>query len=148
MSELKQRITEAMKDAMRAKHKERLGTIRLMMSEIKRIEVDERIELDDARIITILDKMLKQRRDSISQFEKAERQDLADKEKYEVQVIQEFMPEALTEAEISDLIERAINQTNASSMKDMGALMGILRPQLQGKADMGQVSQLIKTRLS
>ncbi len=148
MSELKQRITEAMKDAMRAKDKERLGTIRLMMSEFKRIEVDERVDLDDARIITILDKMLKQRRDSISQFEKADRQDLADKEKYEVQVIQEFMPEALTEAEINDLIEQAINQTNASSMKDMGALMGILRPQLQGKADMGQVSQLIKSRLS
>ncbi len=148
MSELKQRITEAMKDAMRAKDKDRLGAIRLMLSEIKRIEVDERIELADERIITILDKMLKQRRDSISQFEKAERQDLADKEKAEIKVIQEFMPAALSEAEINQLIDQAVSATQASSMKDMGALMGILRPQLQGKADMAQVSQLIKSRLS
>ncbi len=148
MSELKQRITEAMKDAMRAKDKDRLGTIRLMLSEIKRIEVDERIELADERIITILDKMLKQRRDSISQFEKAERQDLADKEKAEIKVIQEFMPTALSEAEINQLIDQAVSASQASSMKDMGALMGILRPQLQGKADMAQVSKLIKSRLS
>ena len=148
MSELKQRITEAMKDAMRAKDKDRLGAIRLMLSEIKRIEVDERIELADERIITILDKMLKQRRDSISQFEKAERLDLADKEKAEIKVIQEFMPAALSEAEINQLIDQAVSATQASSMKDMGALMGILRPQLQGKADMAQVSQLIKSRLS
>lgn len=148
MSELKQRITEAMKDAMRAKDKERLGAIRLMMSEFKRIEVDERIELDDARIIAVLDKMLKQRRDSITQFEKADRQDLADKEKAEVAVIQEFMPEALSEDEINGLIDQAISTTGASSMKEMGALMGILRPQLQGKADMAEVSRLIKSRLT
>lgn len=147
MSELKQRITDAMKDAMRAKDKERLGTIRLMMAEFKRIEVDERIELDDARIIAVLDKMLKQRRDSIKQFEAAERQDLADKEATEVQVIQEFMPAALSEAEIEQLIEQAVASTGASSMKDMGALMGIIRPQVQGKADMGQVSQMVKARL-
>lgn len=147
MSELKQRITDAMKEAMRAKDKERLGTIRLMMSEFKRIEVDERIELDDARVIAVLDKMLKQRRDSIKQFEAAERQDLADKEATEVQVIQEFMPAALSEAEIEQLIEQAVASTGASSMKDMGALMGIIRPQVQGKADMGQVSQMVKARL-
>lgn len=147
MSELKQRITDAMKDAMRAKDKERLGTIRLMMAEFKRIEVDERIELDDARVIAVLDKMLKQRRDAIKQFETAGRQDLADKEAAEVQVIQEFMPAALSEAEIEQLIEQAIASTGASSMKDMGALMGIIRPQVQGKADMGQVSQMVKARL-
>ncbi|MCB1661123.1 MAG: GatB/YqeY domain-containing protein [Pseudomonadales bacterium] len=146
MSELKQRITEAMKVAMRAKDKERLGAIRLMLSEFKRIEVDERIELDEARILAVLDKMLKQRRDSIQQFEKAQRQDLADIEIAEIKVIQEFMPAALSQAEITQLIDQAIASTGASSIKDMGALMAVLKPQLQGKADMGQVSQLIKNR--
>lgn len=148
MSELKQRISEAMKEAMRAKDKERLGAIRLMMAEFKRIEVDERIELDDTRVLAVLDKMLKQRRDSIQQFEKADRQDLADKEAAEVAVIQEFMPAALSEEEINQLIDEAIAATGASSMKDMGALMGTLKPKLQGRADMGQVSQLIKSRLA
>jgi len=146
MSELKQRITEAMKVAMRAKDKERLGAIRLMLSEFKRIEVDERIELDEARILAVLDKMLKQRRDSIQQFEKAQRQDLADIEIAEIKVIQEFMPAALSQAEITQLIDQAIASTGANSIKDMGALMTVLKPQLQGKADMGQVSQLIKSR--
>ena len=146
MSELKQRITEAMKVAMRAKDKERLGAIRLMLSEFKRIEVDERIELDEARILAVLDKMLKQRRDSIQQFEKAQREDLADIEIAEIKVIQEFMPAALSQAEITQLIDQAIASTGASSIKDMGALMAVLKPQLQGKADMGQVSQLIKNR--
>ncbi|MCF7981823.1 MAG: GatB/YqeY domain-containing protein [Pseudomonadales bacterium] len=148
MSELKQRLTDEMKVAMRAKDKARLGAIRLMLSELKRVEVDERIELDDARIITILDKMLKQRRDSIQQFEKAERQDLADIEVAELKIIQEFMPAALSAEEIDQLIDQAIASTGASTIKDMGALMGVLKPQLQGKADMGQVSQLIKNRLN
>ena len=148
MSELKQRITDAMKDAMRAKDKERLGAVRLMLAEFKRIEVDERIELDEARILAVLDKMLKQRRDSIQQFEAANRQDLADKEIAEVSVIQEFMPAALSETEINQLVADAITQSGASSMKDMGAVMGILKPQLQGRADMGQVSKQIKALLN
>jgi|TARA_B110000495_G_C22859962_1_gene501442 uncharacterized protein len=148
MSELKGQITAAMKDAMRAKDKPRLGTIRLILADLKRIEVDERIELDDERIITIMDKMLKQRRDSISQFEAADRQELADIEKAEVIVIQSFMPASLSNEEIEQLLDAAIANTGASSMKDMGAVMGQLRPQLQGRADMAEVSKLIKARLS
>lgn len=148
MSELKQRISDAMKDAMRAKDKVRLQAIRLIMAEFKRIEVDERIELDDSRVIAVLDKMLKQRRDSIQQFAQANRQDLVDQEAAEVKVIQEFMPAALSEAEIDVLIDEAITSTGATSMKEMGAVMGLLKPKLQGKADMGQVSQRIKNRLT
>lgn len=148
MSELKQRISDAMKDAMRAKDKVRLQAIRLIMAEFKRIEVDERIELDDSRIIAVLDKMLKQRRDSIQQFTQANRQDLVDQEAAEIEVIQEFMPAALSEAEIDTLIDEAIAATGAASMKEMGAVMGLLKPKLLGKADMGQVSQRIKNRLS
>ncbi len=148
MPELKQRITEAMKDAMRAKDKSRLGAVRLILAELKRIEVDERIELDDTRVLAVLDKMLKQRRDSISQYEAADRQDLADVEHAEVAVIQEFMPAALGESEIAEIIEQAVVSTGASSMRDMGAVMGIIKPQLQGRADMGKVSQLVKARLA
>ena len=148
MSELKGQITAAMKDAMRAKDKPRLGTIRLILADLKRIEVDERIELDDERIITIMDKMLKQRRDSISQFEAANRQELADIEKAEITVIQSFMPASLSSEEIEQLVDAAITNTGASSMKDMGSVMGLLRPQLQGRADMAEVSKLIKARLS
>jgi len=148
MSELKSQITSAMKDAMRAKDKPRLGTIRLILAELKRIEVDERIELDDDRIIVVMDKMLKQRRDSISQFEAADRQELADIEKAEVAVIQDFLPTALTEEEIAQLVDDAIASTGAEGMKDMGKVMGPLKPQLQGRADMAEVSKLIKARLS
>lgn len=148
MSDLKHRINEAMKDAMRAKDNPLRDCIRLMMAEFKRIEVDERIELDDTRVLAVLDKMLKQRRDSISQFEQAGRQDLADKEAYEVSVIQAFMPAALTEDEIKNLIEQAIESTGASSMKEMGAVMAFLKPRAQGRADMAQVSQQIKKRLT
>ena len=147
MSELKQRITDAMKDAMRARDKQRLGTVRLILSEIKRIEVDERIELDDTRVLAVLDKMLKQRRDSIKQFQAADRNDLADIEIAEVSVVQEFMPAALNEAEIEQMIAAAIAQTGASSMKDMGKVMGVLKPQMQGRADMGAVSKQIKAAL-
>lgn len=147
MSELKSQITDAMKAAMRAKEKDRLGTIRMILAELKRIEVDERIELDDARVMTVLDKMLKQRRDSISQFEAAGRQELADIEKAEVTVIQDFLPAALSEEEISQLVDDAITSTGAEGMKDMGKVMGILKPEMQGRADMGEVSKLIKTRL-
>jgi len=148
MSELKSQITDAMKAAMRAKEKERLGTIRMILAELKRIEVDERIELDDARILTILDKMLKQRRDSVSQFEAAGRQELADVEKAEISVIQDFLPTALSEEEIGQLVDDAIASTGAEGMKDMGKVMGLLKPQMQGRADMGEVSKLIKARLA
>jgi uncharacterized protein YqeY len=148
MSDLKSQLKDAQKAAMRAKDKARLTVIRGMLAAIKRIEVDERIELDDARILTVLDKMLKQRRDSISQFEAANRNDLADQEKYEMGVIQEFLPAQLTSAEIEALIETTIAATGASSMQDMGKVMGQLKPQLQGRADLGKVSAQIKASLS
>lgn len=148
MSTLKDSIKDAMKAAMRAKEKERLGTIRMIQAEIKRIEVDERIDVDDQRILAILDKMCKQRRDSISQFEEAGRDELAAIERTEMAVIQEFLPAALSEAEINELIEQAVASSGAESPRDMGKVMGILKPQLQGRADMGPVSQLIKARLS
>ena len=147
-SKLKSQIVEAMKAAMRAKDKERLGTVRLMLAEFKRVEVDERIELDDQRVLTILDRMLKQRRDAANQFRQGNREDLAAKEDQEVLVIQEFLPSQLSAAELDSLIDDAIASTGASSMKDMGALMGQLKPQLQGRADMGAVSKQIKARLS
>ena len=143
---MKSQLTDAMKEAMRAKNKERLGAIRLILAEIKRIEVDERIEIDDARVLTVLDKMVKQRRDSITQYESAGRQELADIEIAEINVIQDFLPTALTEEEINQLVQTAISETGASSMADMGKVMGILRPQLQGRADTGAVSGLVKSR--
>lgn len=145
---LKARLTEAMKAAMRAQEKARLGAIRLMLAEIKRVEVDERIELDDARVLAILDKMIKQRRDSIQQFESAGRTDLVDIEAGELAVIQEFLPQALGEAELELLIDDAMRESGAVAMKDMGKVMAILKPQVQGRADMGLVSQRIKARLA
>ncbi len=144
---LKDRLQEEMKNAMRSKDKERLGVIRLIMAAIKQREVDERITLDDAQVLAVFDKMLKQRRESISQFAQAGRDDLAAKEAAEVEVIQQFMPEALSEAELDKIIEAAIAESGATSIKDMGKLMGILRPQVQGKADMGEVSSKVKARL-
>ncbi|WP_415890297.1 GatB/YqeY domain-containing protein [Neptuniibacter sp. SY11_33] len=148
MSELKQQITNEMKAAMRAKDKERLKTIRMMLAELKRIEVDERIELDDTRVLAVLDKMSKQRRDSISQFEEAARMDLADAERQELEVIKTFLPQPLTDEEIADLVKQAAEQSGAQSMQDMGKVMGILKPQIQGRADMGTVSKLVKSQLS
>jgi uncharacterized protein YqeY len=136
-----------MKDAMRAKDKPRLGAIRLIQAEIKRIEVDERIEIDGARILAILDKMVKQRRDSINQYETAGRQELADIEIAEINVIQDFLPAALSDAEISAMVAAAVTETGASSMADMGKVMGILKPQIQGRADGGAVSGLVKAAL-
>lgn len=144
---IKADITEAMKTAMKAKDKERLAAIRLMLADFKRIEVDERIEIDDDRALVILDKMLKQRRDSIKQYQDAGRQELADKEQAEIDVIQSFMPAPLTEAELEALIADAVASTGAQSMQDMGKVMAILKPQLQGRADMAAVSKLIKARL-
>lgn len=148
MSELKQQITEAMKDAMRAKEKARLGTIRLILAELKRIEVDERIELDDARVLAVLDKMNKQRRDSITQFDAAGRDDLAAIEREEMEVIATFLPAALSEDDINALIQDAIATTGATGMQDMGKVMGLLKPRVQGRADMGEVSKKIKAQLS
>ena len=144
---LKAQINEAMKAAMRAKEKERLGTIRLVLAEIKKVEVDERIDPDDVRVTSILDKMVKQRRDSIKQFTDAGRDELAAKEQNEIEVIQEFLPQPLSAEEIASLIEEAIASTGAASMQDMGKVMGLLKPQMAGRADMGKVSGLIKQRL-
>jgi uncharacterized protein YqeY len=135
-----------MKTAMKAKDKERLSAIRLILADFKRIEVDERIDIDDARALVILDKMLKQRRDSIKQYADAGRQELADKEQAEVDVIQSFLPTPLSDAELNELIAAAIAETGAESMKDMGKVMAILKPQVQGRADVAAVSQAIKAR--
>lgn len=148
MSTLKQQITDEMKAAMRAKDKERLGTIRMILSELKRIEVDERIELDDARVLAVLDKMSKQRRDSATQYDDAGRADLADVERRELEVIKTFLPQPLTEQELADIISAAITDTGVQSMQDMGKVMAIVKPQVQGRADMGAVSKLVKEQLT
>ena len=145
---MKVQINDAMKAAMRAKDKSRLNAIRLIQADIKRIEVDERIEIDDARVLSILDKMVKQRRDSIAQYESAGRQELADVEIAEINVIQDFLPAALTDQEIAAIVKSAIDQVGASSMADMGKVMGIIKPQIQGRADAGAVSGLIKAALT
>ncbi len=145
---MKNTLKDAMKEAMRAKDKPRLSAIRLVQAEIKRVEVDERIDIDDARVLAILDKMVKQRRDSIAQYEAAGRQELAEIEIAEINVIQDFLPTALTDAEIAELVQNAISQTGAASMADMGKVMGILRPQVQGRADTGAVSGLVKAALN
>lgn len=145
---LKTRLTEEMKAAMRSKDKERLGVIRLVLSAIKQREVDERIELDDTQVLVVLEKMLKQRRDSIEQFRNGNREDLAVKEEFEVGILQEYMPAALSEQEIDAILEEIITATGASSIKDMGKVMAQLKPRIQGKADMGSVSQKIKARLA
>lgn len=149
MSEsLKPQLQTDMKSSMKSGDKNRLGVIRLMLAAIKQIEVDERIELDDTRVIAVLDKMAKQRRESITQFDQAGRDDLSAIERAELKIIREYLPEALSEAEINQLVEQTIAATGAASIKDMGKVMGMLKPKLQGRADMGQVSQLIKSRLS
>jgi uncharacterized protein YqeY len=141
-------IRAAMKAAMRAKDKERLSTVRLILAEFKRIEVDERIEIDDARALAVLDKMVKQRRDSAEQYTNADRPELADKENAEITVIQEFLPTQLDEAELNALIDAAIAASDASGMAAMGSVMGQLKPQIQGRADVGAVSKLVKQRLT
>ena len=144
---LKERIQQDMKDAMRAADKPRLGTIRLILAAIKQIEVDGRKDLDDTGITIVLDRMVKQRRESISQFEKAGRTDLVDQEAAELAIIQTYLPEPLSESELNALIDEAMAQTGASSIKDMGKVMALLKPGLQGRADMGAVSAMIKARL-
>jgi len=144
---LKERIQQDMKDAMRAGDKSRLGTIRLMLAAIKQKEVDDRKDLDDAEVTLVLDKMVKQRRESVSQFEKAGRADLVEQETAELAVIQSYLPEPLGESELNTLIDAAMAQTGATSIRDMGKVMALLKPDLQGRADMGAVSALIKARL-
>jgi uncharacterized protein YqeY len=144
---LKQRVQEDMKTALKAGEKRRLGVVRLILAAIKQREIDERIELDDTQVLMVLDKMVKQRRDSVSQYSAAGREDLAEVERYEIEVCQGYLPKALTESEIADLINAAIAATGATGMKDMGKVMAELRPQVQGRADMGAVSALIKQRL-
>lgn len=136
-----------MKDAMRAQNKERLATIRLVLAAIKQIEVDQRIELDDAGVLAVLDKMVKQRRESIKQYEAASRQDLADKEAAEIAVIQAYLPERLSEAELTALIAEGIAETGAEGIAGMSKVMAWLKPKVQGRADMGAVSALIKAKL-
>jgi uncharacterized protein YqeY len=147
-SALKQQITNDMKTAMKAKDKHRLDVIRLMLAALKQREVDERIELTDADILTILDKMVKQRRDSIKQYSDAGRQDLADVEAAEIDVIQFYLPEQLSEQEIADMVAAAMTETNANAMSDMGKVMAVLKPKLQGRADIGQISKLVKNQLN
>lgn len=148
MSALKNRINEAMKSSMKAKDKERTGVLRMILAECKRIEVDERIELSDDRVLAILDKMTKQRRDSAQQYQDANRPELAEKENYEISVISEFLPEALSPQELESIVEKALADSGASGPGDMGKVMGLVKPQVQGRADMTAVSQLVRQKLN
>ncbi|MBW9264019.1 MAG: GatB/YqeY domain-containing protein [Candidatus Thiodiazotropha sp. (ex. Lucinisca nassula)] len=145
---LKEQILDDVKAAMKAKEKSRLGTLRLITAAIKQREVDERTELDDTQVLAILEKMIKQRRDSIKQYESAGRQELAEQEKSEIAIIETYMPAGLSDDEISAMVDNAIAETNASGMQDMGKVMGLLKPQMQGRADMGKVSGLVKQKLA
>ena len=142
------RVTEQMKIAMKARKKERVAALRLMLAELRNVEIDERIKLDDLRALAILDKMSKQRNDSKAQYREAGRKDLEEKEGFELSVIEEFMPEKLGEKEIVDLVDKAIRETGAEGMQDMGNIMSILKPKVQGKADMSMVSALVKSKLN
>lgn len=146
-SAIQQAINEAVKDAMRAKAKERLTTLRLITAEFKRIEVDERIELDDARVLAVLDKMVKQRRESARQYSENGRPELAEQEQFEIGVIQEYLPQQMSEAELRALVEKTAAELGVSGTADMGKLMGAVKPKVQGRADMGLVSQLVKAQL-
>jgi len=145
---LKTKLTDDMKAAMKGGDKDRLGTIRLINAAIKQREVDERIMLDDAQVLSVLEKMLKQRRDSITQFETANRNDLADKEKAEVAVIQAYLPAQMTPAEVDAAIAAAIAESGAAGPKDMGKVMGLVKPKVAGRTDMGKLSEAIKTKLA
>jgi uncharacterized protein YqeY len=145
---LREQVNEDMKSAMKAREADKLGAIRLLLSEVKRREVDERITLDDAGVIAVVEKMIKQRKDSISQYEKAARQDLADKEKFEIGVLEAYLPQQLSQAEIDAVIAEAVASTGAQSAADMGKVMGVVKPRLAGRADMGKVSGLVKARLT
>jgi len=146
-SPTKDLLDQSVKDAMRAKDRPRLSLLRMATSALKQIEIDERIELDDKRVIATLEKMIKQRKDAATQFDQGERADLAEQERFEITILQEFMPTALSEDEVNTLINNAITETGAGGMKDMGKVMGLLKPLVQGRADMGAVSQKIKSLL-
>jgi uncharacterized protein YqeY len=145
---LRDQLNEDIKSAMKARETERLNALRLLSAAVKQREVDERITLDDAAVITVIEKMIKQRKDSISQYEKAQRQDLADKEKYEISVIETYMPRQLSQAEVEAVVADAVATTGAKSAADMGKVMGVVKAKLAGKADMGRVSALVKAKLA
>lgn len=147
-SRIKVDVENAVKDAMRARDKQRVGALRLITAELKRVEVDERIELDDARVLQVFDKLIKQRKDSLSQYQSAGRDDLAGQEQFEIDLLRQFMPEALDDAAIAALVDEAVAETGATSMKDMAKVMAALRPRVQGRADMGAVSALVKAKLA
>ena len=148
MSDLKIRINDEVKSAMRSKDKDRLLVLRLILSAVKQIEVDERIELDDQRMIAVLDKLSKQHRDSIAQYGKAEREDLVEKEQFQLNIVQEYLPTALSDEELAQMISAAISETGANGMQDMGKVMGILKAKAQGRADMGKLSAQVKSQLA
>jgi len=145
---LREKLNEDIKTAMKAREQEKLAALRLMLSSVKQREVDERITLDDAGVIAVVEKMIKQRKDSIAQFEKAARQDLADKEKYEISVIGAYLPQQLSQAEIDAIVDEAVAAAGAKGPADMGKVMGIVKPRLAGRADMGKVSGLVKAKLA
>jgi len=148
MSELKQRITDDMKSAMKAKDKQALKAVRMILGAVKQREIDDRIELDDAQVLTVIQKMVKQRKDSITQFKEGGRTDLVEVEEAELAIINNYMPEQLSDAEVASAVDKAIADSGADSMKDMGKLMAMLKGRIDGKADMALVSQLIKAKLS
>ena len=144
---LREQLNEDMKAAMKAREAEKLAALRLLLAAVKQREVDERITLDDAQLVAVIEKMIKQRKDSITQYEKAARQDLADKEKFEISVLEGYLPQQLSQAEVDAAVAEAIASTGAKSAADMGKVMGVLKPKLAGRADMGKVSGLVKSRL-
>ena len=145
---LREQLNEDIKNAMKAREQDKLAALRLMLSAVKQKEVDERITLDDAGVVAVVEKMVKQRKDSIAQYEKAQRQDLADKERYEISVIEAYLPKQLSEAEMAAAVDAAIAATGAKGAADMGKVMGVVKPQLAGRADMGKVSAMVKARLA
>ena len=145
---LRDKVNDDMKSAMKAREQEKLGALRLLLAAVKQREVDERITLDDVQLVSVIDKMIKQRKDSIAQYEKAARQDLADKEKYEISVLEAYLPQQMSQAEIDAAVADAIASTGAKGAADMGKVMGVVKPKLAGRADMGQVSALVKARLA
>ena len=145
---LREQLNEDIKTAMKAREADKLAALRLMLSAVKQREVDERVTLDDAGVISVVEKMIKQRKDSISQYEKAARQDLADKERYEISVIEAYLPQQLSAAEIDAIVAEAVASTGAKSAADMGKVMGVVKPKLAGRADMGRVSGLVKAKLA
>ncbi len=145
---LKQRIQDDVKDAMRSKDRQRLSTLRLLTAAIKQREVDERIVLDDAAVTALIEKMARQRKDSIEQYDKAGRQDLIDIETYELELLRAYLPEPMDEAELESLVDKAIDESGASGIRDMGRVMGLLRDRVQGRADLSQVSALVKSKLN